>query len=49
MEASVENVGAKKVYVVPEVAGRGTVVETTLGVPQGKGEPLIGLIQAARI
>jgi hypothetical protein len=49
MEASVENVGAKKVYVVPDVAGRGTVVKTTLGVPQGIGEPFVGLIRATDV
>jgi hypothetical protein len=49
MEASVENVEAKKVYVVPAVAGRGAVVEMTLGVPFGKGEPSVGLIIAATI
>jgi hypothetical protein len=49
MEASVENVAVKKVYVVPAVTEPGTVVKTTLGVPQGKGEPFIGLIQAAHI
>jgi hypothetical protein len=49
MEASVESVAAKKVYVVPEVAKRGTVVETTLGVPSGIGEPLVGLIRATDV
>jgi hypothetical protein len=49
MEASVENVATKKVYVVPEVAKQSKVVDATLGLPTGKGEPSIGLIQAAHI
>jgi hypothetical protein len=44
MEASVEHVGTKKAYVVPAVAAQGAVVEKTLGLPGGIGEPSAGFI-----
>jgi hypothetical protein len=39
----VQNVATKKTYVVPMVAGQGTVRKETLGLPSGVGEPFIGL------
>jgi hypothetical protein len=39
----VQNVATKKTYVVPMVAGQGTVRKETLGLPTGVGEPFFGL------
>jgi hypothetical protein len=40
----VPNVATKKTYVVPVVAGQGTVEKTTFGLPSGLGESTHGLI-----
>jgi hypothetical protein len=45
----VQNVATKKTYVVPVVAGQGTVEKTTLGVPSGLGETTHGLINFAGV
>jgi hypothetical protein len=44
-----QNVAAKKAYVVPVVATKGTVEDTTLGVPHGFGESTAGFIIFAAV
>ncbi|HWZ59324.1 MAG TPA: hypothetical protein VNW46_10130 [Gemmatimonadaceae bacterium] len=44
-----QNVATKKMYMVPVVAGQGTVEKTTLGVPSGVGETTHGFIIFASV
>jgi hypothetical protein len=45
----VQNVAAKKPYVVPVVVAQSAVEQKTLGVPEGIGEPSVGLYRVGGV